>query len=215
MRRKIYLLLCCGIVICCLIGLRYEQAHTKIDPVIPTDAEAYLYIDSASPDERQLVKMGDYPYLEKILMEIKYFNSTIAPADPHEMVWSGSSYVIELRANGETDYISLGTQELKSGVYAFYFSESSQFLKGYLSEDAAQAIETLIQKYMPTEAAQTDTEDTSGSPKPMPEMDIELENGIHVTGTVLVHEGKGYSLTEEEHHLLMNGADPAVVLAER
>lgn len=48
----------------------------------------------------------------------------------------------------------------------------------------------------------------------IPEMNIEFRDGA-VTGAVLVHDGKGYPLSEEEYHLLLNGEEPEIVLAER
>ena len=215
MRRKIYLALCCCIVICSLIGLRYKQTHTKIDITIPTNAEAYLYIDSIWPSEKKLLEINDYPYLERMLDEIRYYNPTIDPADPDVMLWGGSSYLIELHYDDEISFISIGTGEIAPGIHSLYISESSDFLAAYISEEAAQEIESFFRKYIPRESVENDIANNLDALEPMPEMDIELENGGHVTGAVLVHEGKGYSLTEKEYHLLMNGADPTVILAER
>ena len=49
----------------------------------------------------------------------------------------------------------------------------------------------------------------------LPKMDIELDNGVHVTGAVLVHNGEGYALTEEEYNLLRKGIDPEEIVSKR
>ena len=49
----------------------------------------------------------------------------------------------------------------------------------------------------------------------LPKMDIELDNGVHITGAVLVHNGEGYALTEEEHNLLQKGIDPEEIVNKR
>ncbi|MBR4015781.1 MAG: hypothetical protein IKI88_06245 [Anaerotignum sp.] len=55
----------------------------------------------------------------------------------------------------------------------------------------------------------------SDLPEKLPEMDIELENGIHITAAVLVHNGKSYALTEEEAILIEQGVHPDEVLSKR
>ena len=49
----------------------------------------------------------------------------------------------------------------------------------------------------------------------IPQMDIETENGAHITGVVLAHNGDGYPLTEEEFNLLEQGVEPEEILNER
>ena len=49
----------------------------------------------------------------------------------------------------------------------------------------------------------------------IPQMDIETENGAHITGVVLAHDGNGYPLTEEEFNLLEQGAEPEEILKQR
>ena len=46
----------------------------------------------------------------------------------------------------------------------------------------------------------------------IPQMDIETENGAHITGVVLAHDGNGYPLTEEEYNLLEQGVDPEEII---
>lgn len=48
----------------------------------------------------------------------------------------------------------------------------------------------------------------------VPQFDI-AEGDAHETGAVVVHEGKGYALTEEEYLFLENGGDPEEMLKER
>ena len=52
-------------------------------------------------------------------------------------------------------------------------------------------------------------------PETLPKMDNELENGIHITGVVVVYNGKAYALTKNEYDLLEKGVDPQVVLSKR
>lgn len=49
----------------------------------------------------------------------------------------------------------------------------------------------------------------------IPQMDIETENGAHITGVVLVNDGNGYPLTEEEFNLLEQGVEPEEILKQR
>ena len=49
----------------------------------------------------------------------------------------------------------------------------------------------------------------------IPKMDVEAENGAHITGVVLVHDGRGSPLSEEEFNLLKQGVEPEEILKER
>lgn len=48
----------------------------------------------------------------------------------------------------------------------------------------------------------------------IPEMDIKTENG-HITGVILIHDGKSYALTEEEYLFLHEGGEFDELLSRR
>ena len=130
----------------CSVSFIFSNPHTKIDYLLPNNATAYIFIDSISPTEKKLLNDEDYEYLKKTFEKIKYYNPNIDPTSSEYMIWGNNSYAIEIHSEKEEYTISIGEQEIESGIRTLCFSNSSQCLAAYVSDETFLEISAIFQK---------------------------------------------------------------------